>query len=874
MNNTKLVKKNIFHLNPLTGSGFWELAEKILQQKEINPLSNFDTINIIKNLSAPILSKNTVLSVLTEDFNFSKELFKIFSNFKCHKISPDYLKEMLQIINIFEEDKKRFSLIIDCFQEYENFLTQNNYDDSTNLIQKAIKALENTHTDFIAEIIFQNFLTPLQKDFLQKLENTGSAINYIDSPQPKLQNKEFYKFDTIKTEAEFIRQDILQKIAQDPTFSDFGLIIRNSEQKQIFINEFKKAQIPIYSNVFNEKIHNFKLKINFFIDFFEILKKLKIPYFSFVPHKNSLRSFAEYEGAMQETDNYMEEILEELLPQAQKDKLLEKKETTNKFLYEVLFEKKENPEQKYPPDFIAEIDFIKNLYSIFLEDNFEKIIAKLSTKIQQNNESSDDKAFKTFLDNLIAKLKTTQNISQKNFQKKIDTIVLKELIQGTNADKTSANAVYIGNLQTSKHTKYLYLPCFSEDNYPKKPKAIYFISPLANELISNHLNLSCKIIDTQDILQKKDELLLNYILFQKEKNCVLSYHSYQKKQLAPSIYLSNLLKKANKEFQQPDTNQPHNKTYKHLITKDKNFLKEEKLYLSPSAIANFLSCKRKYFYANLLEIKTQSTFKASYGSIVHAILQVFGKSPIKNKQILINLTNILFNSNQNQELSLATGFEKWQIALILETDNLSLTEMKSDFLEVIENLELTGWFDDLPQKIETEVSFYFELPEIENVIFDGKIDAIYEWEDKTKIIDYKTGTTKKPLEYYFSDDGVNFTVKSGSKKGQFDEKNVKKYDYQIPIYYLASQNAENLNKFKENLTQIGLNYIRTSKNDGINYDFIEKYQAENYKNAIIKNLKNTVVEEIRKTEKFDTSPDTFKCKNCPYKFLCDEDLDD
>ena len=78
--------------------------------------------------------------------------------------------------------------------------------------------------------------------------------------------------------------------------------------------------------------------------------------------------------------------------------------------------------------------------------------------------------------------------------------------------------------------------------------------------------------------------------------------------------------------------------------------------------------------------------------------------------------------------------------------------------------------------------------------------------------------------------------------------------------------------FKEKLTKIGLNYI--TSNQQVEYDLIEKSQAEQFKEMIIENLKETVIDKIRNSKDFEPNKEAFKCQNCPYKFLCDEGNND
>lgn len=297
-------------------------------------------------------------------------------------------------------------------------------------------------------------------------------------------------------------------------------------------------------------------------------------------------------------------------------------------------------------------------------------------------------------------------------------------------------------------------------------------------------------------------------------------------------------------------------------------IENDTLYLSPSSINTFLNCPRKYYLQNLLGLKQETTFSATYGLVLHAIFEVFNSTCLNSydAKTFLNLANaFLFNRQKADDL----GFKEFHLEVIQETDILKLQEIRLNIEEAVAELELSGFFNKIPKKIHVEVPFKFELPELQNVVLNGRIDAIYEWEDGFEVIDYKSGADKfKTLEYFISDYGVRFEGASGQYKGVFNENNVNKYQYQIPIYYLACQS---LPQFRDKIKNIGLIYIRPkSKHDGFKTDFINPKEIELRKSQIIENLDRTVVQEIRAREGFEPKVDKFNCDYCSYGFLCEE----
>ena len=127
------------------------------------------------------------------------------------------------------------------------------------------------------------------------------------------------------------------------------------------------------------------------------------------------------------------------------------------------------------------------------------------------------------------------------------------------------------------------------------------------------------------------------------------------------------------------------------------------------------------------------------------------------------------------------------------------------------------------------------------------------------------------LSHYVSENGVSFKTKTG--KG--NPENLKKeYPYQIPLYYIASLYAKNLENIKGKLCTLGLKYIRPAIDGGCVDDAVSADTLRQYSDRILKNLKTEVADKIRETSNFKPEKDNFKCKNCPYEFLCDGGNDD
>jgi CRISPR/Cas system-associated exonuclease Cas4 (RecB family) len=287
-----------------------------------------------------------------------------------------------------------------------------------------------------------------------------------------------------------------------------------------------------------------------------------------------------------------------------------------------------------------------------------------------------------------------------------------------------------------------------------------------------------------------------------------------------------------------------------------------------SAVSNFLKCPKKYYYKNLLALREKRSFSADYGSIVHMIMEVFNKKHLNSytKETILMLSDIIFDAKNNPDKALTCGFKARDIELIELSDDLKLLEMKGNFEEAAAELEDSGFFLSVPDKVLTEQSFEFTIPSLDGVVFDGRIDAIIEKNGEYSLWDYKTGKSKEtPL--------CNMAVfeAKGGKEPQDMEEYLQKYDYQIPIYYFACKNAKTLVEVNGKVKELGLQYIRPIIKDGCQTDTVDAQTIAQMESKLFENLDTTVVQKIKSAKAFAPNYDDWSCANCAYAFLCDKD---
>lgn len=515
-----------------------------------------------------------------------------------------------------------------------------------------------------------------------------------------------------------------------------------------------------------------------------------------------------------------------------------------------------------------EKEFIDELINLFKENQEDKIIEKLA----QKEKIDDAKIF----EKLFSYINFSKNILNLKPEKAIimgflDKICYKE-------KENSNTQVELLSQVSEKQFDYLYIPNLIEGAFVKN-SSISFIDDLSNETISQKIKE--KYPDFDFILDNEDEkidFLRLENLFNQAKNIVLSTNNWQNAtKTNPSVIFELFKNFDNENYENIKNSNKHEEFAKEksLIVKNnqKVFEENEKLYLSASAIGNFQKCPKKFFYKNILNLKEKSNFQASYGTCVHALLEVLATKFKENytKEKLEELVEILFNTKNDKEKTKEVGFSDLIVDLILNTEELSIIQMKEKALGAIDELNEVGFFKEIPDEFYTEKSFEFELPEIPNVVFKGRIDLIAKYGDRYCVVDFKTGKNpEKPQIYWTNPLALEFKREKRGEGIVSDDKLKKAFNYQLPIYHFAIQNAENLAQFKDNVVEYYLQFVRAKEDGSCHKDGVSASLYFASQDKIIENINNTIVSEIRKTENFELDT-SFFCEDCEYNFLCDKD---
>lgn len=830
-----------------------QIYEKYIETLENNKFS--DLRDVVLNCISELENNDLLKKSLAKNYD------KIYV-FGAENLSQIQLKLLKNIVN--EDD---LTLIGDKNAKIHTFMGANAF------------VFENSNEDTES---LENTLFPVNKDIFAR---AIFMINPLEGRYDFKKSKaiEYRLFSDFQDELDFISRKIIEGVKNGDNYSDYAILLRDNSMMKGIVDILQKYEIPVNGRLYSEDFENFKIKFERILMICDILQKIGAKNLATL-EKLSPKSLVELEYYTEQlnllTENFLSDILENKFV-AEKLLSLQTRQR-QRFLFSTIFDGLGFLSEYDAQILKVELKKIENLYEFYKNGQIVQIVIN-TTNVADVEDENFHKFFAKFLSDL-TEFSTLKNdvLKEKIEIKSILNLLQNDLSENLDTEnKVNLLSIFKSSSKTFKH---VYLPALSEGYFPKKAKSTYFISNDANEKISAQIrqkfpHFEKLILSVKD--EWKDENSLLYVaLTRTEEDILLSCHKFSdKKQVAPSSYFEELSfidgeNLVSNDLEKIDTQIAKDEVIDTVsddkVEKFPVLSSDDKIWLSASSMTCFLKCPRKFYYTKLLGLKTQSSFSANYGTAVHAVFELIVSKYIEHfsKEKFLYLGEILFNVKNDRQALIDEGFDENKVVEELEKlSDLDIEEMRSDFLSAMDNLEEIGYFNEKPLEGLCEKHFEFELEEIPNVKFNGYIDAIIRYADGWRLVDYKTSKDKPKLSYLFSENGVNFCSET---RATYNEANIKKYDYQIPLYYLACLNSPDLADFKENLSEVGYLYVRpknSAKGDSW-ADFMPVSEIDNYKEKIVENIKTTVVDKIYSMNDFIPTPDEFACQYCDFSEYC------
>ena len=268
--------------------------------------------------------------------------------------------------------------------------------------------------------------------------------------------------------------------------------------------------------------------------------------------------------------------------------------------------------------------------------------------------------------------------------------------------------------------------CLQNKNWPAR--AIPDKMPLPFDLFRNKRESPDK--DALKKLSLQDETRLFYVAMTRAKSDLIFTASPTEDNI-PSAYLDKLgISEAGAKGEGESEEALIGKSLKNTDLEDPfigtdEILKDmiSCLTLNPTRLNNYITCRRKFLYDDVLKLPGQKKKSLVFGNCVHKALEVTYRE-FMDKRAFPSLK--FFQDAFKRELKFQ-GIDK-------SMENDCLNKMKT----------LKGWFDRestrpvIPIGLEDKLTVTIG----DNIIFTGKYDKV-EWEDESKglvrILDYKTG---------------------------------------------------------------------------------------------------------------------------------------
>lgn len=199
------------------------------------------------------------------------------------------------------------------------------------------------------------------------------------------------------------------------------------------------------------------------------------------------------------------------------------------------------------------------------------------------------------------------------------------------------------------------------------------------------------------------------------------------------------------------------------IAKEKIMNKlNHKINISPSALDTFGKCPYKYFVDYILRPQEAISFdNRDLGSIYHKIIEQISNDLITNNQTFSSLDmdsiEKEIETKINEQINQTLNDKEY-----LDLANYQATKLKMVMLKtLVKNIEFFRYFETLSkyrlQSTELPLKMQYQQ---DNVFIKGFVDAVFNYQDKAFVLDYKSGArafNKKEFNHGVSNQLITYT---------------------------------------------------------------------------------------------------------------------
>ncbi len=358
----------------------------------------------------------------------------------------------------------------------------------------------------------------------------------------------------------------------------------------------------------------------------------------------------------------------------------------------------------------------------------------------------------------------------------------------------------------------------------------------------------------------------------KEKDAIFAYHFYRLITRAKNVHLlyNNSVEGLNNEGKSRFLMQiqhelyhynPKIKIIEHQMQEqsiqntqiDKSILLDENLKgkikdhlkkgISASAINTYINCPLNYYHRYLLGIKEEESIEdifdpSLFGSLVHKALEDFYRPMIGTFLNSANLIDLINELNQLVESNIFKHFKTQKI----EGGLVLLAEVVKSYVKRVVEHDINELKNgnkirliDLELQLESSIQMIHKGEKLDLLLI-GIIDRVDELNGKMRVIDYKTGTVDKKLDF--------------NLEAIFDNKHAKQI--QLMHYYQLIKTKYQIDDF-----DIG---IISPKNEEIN--FLPLESVENPQELAVKFYEVLIDLMLNSNEKFKHNVESEYCDFC------------